>query len=113
MKEINLEVVAKDSKTYTLRLKKNGVSVDISGWSLFFTAKVDFNDLDSVAVISKNILFPANSESEAGIGYFTLTSSDTDLDVGEFFYDAKFIDTDLRVTFLRGKLIIVPSIRLE
>lgn len=112
MREINLQVVAKDTKTYTLRLKRNDVAVDISGWSLYFTAKTDFNNLDSVAKISKNVVFPSNAESEAGIGYLTLTSADTDLDVGEFYYDAKFIDTGLRCTFMRGKLIIVPSIRL-
>ena len=111
MKEINLQVVSKDTKTYTIRLKRNGVAVDISGWSLAFTAKLDFNDSDSNALINKNILFPSNTDSEAGIGYLTLSSSDTDLPVGELYYDAKFIDIDLRVTFMRGKLIILPSIR--
>jgi hypothetical protein len=113
MKEINLECVAKDTKTYTLRLKRNGIAVDISGWSLYFTAKTDFNDLDASAKILKTVLFPSNAESEAGIGYLTLTSSDTDLDVGELYYDCKFLDTGLRCTFMRGKLIIVPSIRLD
>jgi hypothetical protein len=111
MKELNLEIVAKDYKTYTLRLKRNGVAIDISGWSLYFTAKQDFNDLDAAAKISKNVLFSANAESEAGIGYLTLSSSDTDLPVGELYYDAKFLYTGVRKTFLRGKLIIVPSIR--
>lgn len=113
MKEILLEVVAKDTKTYTLRLKRNDVAVDISGWQLYFTVKSDFNDLDSAAKISKSITFPSNSNSIAGIGFLTLSSTDTDLDVGEYFYDAKFISTDLRTTFMRGKFMILPSIRLD
>jgi hypothetical protein len=113
MKDTNLSIVSKDSKNYIVRVNRNNVPIDISGWYLTFTAKVDFNDLDTVAVINKTILFPTNSESANGIGYLSLTSSDTNLSVGEFFYDAKFLDTDLRVTFLRGKLIILPSIRLN
>lgn len=113
MKDTNLQIVAKDSKIYTLRLKRNGVAVDISGWSLYFTAKEDFNDLDAAAKISKSTTFPDDANSEAGIGFLSLSSDDTDLDVGEFFYDMKFVDTDFRTTFMRGKLVILPSIRLS
>jgi hypothetical protein len=112
MKEINLQVVSKDTKTYTIRLKRNGVAVDISGWTLTFTAKVDFNNLDAAAVINKTIIFPTNAESASGIGYLELSSAETTLATGEYFYDGKLIDLDTRCTFLRGKLIIVPSIRL-
>lgn len=111
MKEINLQIVSKDTKVYTIRLKRSDVAVNISGWTLTFVAKVDFNDLDSAAVINKTILFPTNAESASGIGYLTLSSAETNLSVGEFYYDCKFLDTDLRVTFMRGKLVIIPSIR--
>jgi hypothetical protein len=112
MKEINLQIVSKDTKTYTVRLKRNGIAVNISGWTLTFTAKVDFNNLDAAAVINKTIIFPTNAESVSGIGYLPLTSAETNLTVGEYFYDMKFIDTGYRETFVRGKLMILPSIRL-
>lgn len=111
MKEINRELVKKDTKTYEFRLTKNKLPVDISGWYIYFTVKTDWNDADSAAIISKTVLLPSNTESIAGIGYLSLTSVDTDVAIGEYFYDMKFIDTDYRETFQRGRLNIVPSVR--
>ena len=111
MKEVNLEIVRRDTKNYTIRLTQNGVAVNISGWSIYFSVKSDFNDLDASAVLSKNVLIPTNSESAAGIAYLPLTSSETALSVGEYFYDIKLISTGNRVTFMSGKLSILPSIR--
>lgn len=111
MKTVNLCIVKKDTKVYTIVLKQNGVAVNISGWQLYFTVKSDPNDADSSALLSKNVTFPSNTDSQNGIGYLSLTSIDTNIAVGEYYYDAKFIDTDFRQTFLTGKLVIVPSIR--
>ncbi len=113
MKDIHLEIVQKDTKTYTIRLTKNGVAQDISGWSLYFTVKSDFNDADSAALISKNVIFPHNTESENGVGYLELTSSETNIAIGQYWYDMKFIDVGYRETFTRGHLCIVPSIRVS
>lgn len=112
MREINLQCVAEDTKTYTFKLRRNNAPVNISGWSLYFTVKTDFNDLDSAAKISKTVIFSSNADSVNGIGYLSLTSHDTTLPIAEYFYDAKFVDTGMRETFLRGKFIIVPTIRL-
>jgi hypothetical protein len=112
MKTLNINIVKKDTKTFTVRLSRNGVAVDISGWYLYFTVKADFNDLDASAIISKNVLFPTNIESQTGIGYLELSSVETNIAIGDFYYDMKFIDTGYRETFVRGKLIILPSIRV-
>jgi hypothetical protein len=113
MKDTNIQLVAKDSKTYTVCLKRNGLPIPVSNWSIYFTVKNDFLDTDAQALVSKNILIPSNSESEAGIAYLPLTSEDTDLEVGEFFYDLKFVDLYNRITVMRGKLVILPSIRIN
>ena len=112
MKETVLEVVSKDTKTYTIRLTENKVAVPINGWNLLFTVKNNFNDLDADAVISKTVLMPDNANSTNGIGYLSLTSDDTDLEVKEFFFDMKLENPGLtRITFARGKFVILPSIR--
>jgi len=113
MKDINLEIVRKDTKNYRVILKRDGIAVDISGWTVYFTVKNDFNDADSVALISKNYLMPNNSDSQAGIGYLPLSSSDTNIAIGEYVYDMKFINTNYVETFARGKLLIIPSIRIN
>jgi hypothetical protein len=112
MKTLNLQIVKKDTKTFTIRLSRSGVAVDISGWYLYFTVKSDFNDLDASAVISKNTLFPTNAESQAGIGYLELSSTETNIAAGFYYYDMKLIDTNYRETFISGKLNVIPSIRL-
>jgi hypothetical protein len=111
MREINRQIVQKDTKTYTFRVTRNRLPVDISGWYIYFTVKSDWNDLDSATIISKSVLIPNNSESVAGIGYLSLTNAETDVVIGEYFYDFKFIYTNYRETFQRGKLNIIPSAR--
>ena len=111
MKSINLQLVKKDTKVWKFVIKKNNLPEDISGWTLYFTVKNDFNDEDSAAIITKNVTFPSNAESQAGIGYLPLTSTDTNVEIGERYYDMKFIDTGYRETFLRGKVNILFTIR--
>ena len=112
MKNIDLEIVKKDSITKEIRITRNGVAEDISGWYIYFTVKADFNNLDASAIISKTIQFPSNAESIAGIGYLPLTTSDTDKTIGDYFYDMKLVDGTYRETFLRGRFNILPTARL-
>ena len=111
MKDINLEIVIRDSKNYKIQVTRNNIAVNISGWSIYFTVKTDWNDDDSSSILSKNVLIPTNSDSQAGIAYLPLTSSDTNIAVGEYYYDIKLIDLNYRETFARGRLAIIPSIR--
>ena len=114
MNNVDLALVKSDSKTYTLTIKNDGVAVDISGWSLYFTVKNSFEDLDVNAIITKNVIFPANASSIAGIGYLSLTKTDTDVALGNYKYDMKLIDNSTsRQTFLRGKYNIIPTARLS
>jgi hypothetical protein len=112
MKEKNLEIVKKDSKVYEIRLVRNDLPVNISGWTVSFYVKLDWNDSDSSALIFKDVTFPSNAESVNGIGYLSLTSIETDIPIGEYYYDAKFLDGSYRETFISGKLNIIPSIRI-
>jgi hypothetical protein len=112
MKELNLQLVKKDSKTYEFRLTQNEVPVNISGWYVYLTVKSDFNDLDAAAIITKTVQFPTNSESASGIGYLSLSTTETNVAIGEYYYDFKFVDGAYRETFLRGKMVVVPSIRI-
>ena len=112
MKELNLQLVRKDSKTYEFRLVRNEVPENISGWFVYLTVKNDWNDLDSAAIITKTVQFPTNAESASGVGYLSLSIAETTVPIGEYYYDFKFVDGTYRETFLRGKMVVVPSIRL-
>ena len=114
MNNVDLALVKSDSKTYTLTIKDDGVAVDISGWSLYFTVKANYEDADVDAIITKNVIFPANASSVAGVGYLLLTEDDTDVALGNYKYDMKLISSETsRETFLRGKYNIIPTARLS
>ena len=114
MSNLDLILIKKDSKTYTFTITdSDGVAVDISGWSVYFTVKESLEDTDVNAIISKNVVFPSDATSVAGIGYLPLTSVETDVVLGNFYYDMKLVDGDSRETFLRGKYNIIPTARLS
>lgn len=110
MQNIILQIIQRDTKNYSINLTKKGIPQDISGWTLTFVVKKNFNDADINAVIFKSIIIPNDTESQNGRYNFTLSSTDTDLPNDEYWYDLKFIDGDMRETFARGKLLIIPSI---
>jgi len=112
MRTVDLLAVKKDSKTYTLTITDEGVAVDISGWSVYFTVKSSYEDADASAIITKNVTFPSNASSVAGIGYLPLSSTDTNVALGNYYYDIKLINGADRSTFLRGKYNIIPTARI-
>ena len=101
---LDLEVIQTDTKTYKFTVTKDGAVEDISGDKLFFTVKNKLTDADSAAIISKTVTCPNNTASQAGIGYITLTSTDTNVASGNYSYDIKYQQgTSLRKTVVSGK----------
>ena len=113
MKNINLEIVYKDTKVYTFRAKNatTGLPYPVNGITIYFTVKSNFNDADSSAKLAKSYLIPTDTDSLNGIAYLSLTESDTTIDVGEYYYDMKFVKPGMRSTIIRGRLSIIPSIK--
>jgi hypothetical protein len=109
MKEISLELIQGDTKNWKIQIRQNNLPVNISGWLIFFTAKTDYNVSDEDATISVTYTVPNNVEAQDGITYLVLTSEDTDVAVGTYFYDIKYQGTE-RVTIVRGNLNIIPTI---
>jgi hypothetical protein len=109
MKEVPLELIQGDTKVWKIQIRQNNVSVDISGWLIFFTAKTDYAVLDTDAAIAITMTVPSNVDSQNGIAYLELSSDDTNIDIGEYYYDIKYQSTE-RITIVRGHLTIVPTI---
>jgi hypothetical protein len=81
-----LEIKRGDSKDYTLIFKdEDGNYIDITGWTVFFTAKIEIDDTDEQAVIKKTITVHTNPT--AGQTKIQLTSSDTNLTQTSYVYD--------------------------
>jgi len=81
-----LEIKRGDSKDYTLIFKdEDGNYIDITGWTVFFTAKVGIDDTDNEAVIKKTITIHTNPT--AGQTKIQLTSADTNLNPISYVFD--------------------------
>ncbi|MBK8508965.1 MAG: hypothetical protein IPL51_10040 [Candidatus Competibacteraceae bacterium] len=58
--------------------------IDIGGRTLTFTAKRDYDDPDSAALVQVSVTFPANADSAGGKGWFFVPHTETeDLTIGD------------------------------
>ena len=82
----NLTAYRGDSKVIDLTFKDgDGVAIDISLWTIFFTVKESKDDLDADAVIAKNVT--THSDPTHGISEIALVPADTEDLAGNYFYD--------------------------
>jgi len=112
-KTYNLRITKKDTKSYALTFEDvEGVAIDITGWTLYFTVKANLSDSDEDAIISKDVTLhtdPTNGKTKV-----TVTSDDTDHEPGNYYYDFQFKKLDNSVTtFLKGHYIIKHEVTLR
>jgi hypothetical protein len=110
----NLTLNRRDHKTYTLAFKdENGDYIDISGWSIFFTAKTNKLDTDDEAKIRKDVDV-SSGQGPTGRVSFTLTPSETDIEAGTLYYDIQIKKPDGTIlTPLIGLLSIVQDVTIR
>ena len=70
---------------------ENGVVIDITNWTIFFTVKKKLDDPDSAAKISVTI---APSDPTNGIALVTVPNTETDNLSGVYYYDFQFKKAD-------------------
>lgn len=88
----DLSMYRANDKTWTLTFKDgDGTPISLVGATLLFTVKRLPNDADTSALISKRVTTHTNATS--GITAVTITNSDSNLAIGNYFYDFKLIDS--------------------
>ena len=95
------------TKNYEVRFSKNGATLNITGWTVFFTVKEKMNDTDSEAKISKTVTTHTNGTS--GIAVISLSATDTNIIPTSYYYDIVVQDNNApinRAVILRGRLTI-------
>ena len=106
----NIEIPRKTTKIFELYFTKDGTAQDITGWTIYFTAKEKMDDPDTSAVISKEIT--SHTNPTAGKTEISLSSSDTDIDVGNYYYSVDYLDSDGNEGILyQGRLKIAKRVR--
>ena len=109
--DTTLEIYRGDDVVWTLTFTQNGSALPLTGCTIFFTAKVNKDDLDSAAVILQKHTVGTNT---TGIYDFAIAHTVTDaVAVGSYFYDFQLVDTDnpVNVTTLgEGKLKVLQDV---
>jgi len=110
--QVCLSIKRGDSWSRTLYFQDgDGNPIDITGWTVFFTAKAKADDPDP-GVISRTITsFTNPTAGEAGIA---LTSDDTNKVIGSYLFDIQ-VKTNLGqiTTCLEGVLTITQDITIR
>ena len=88
----NLEIKQKTSKTYEFTFKQDGSTIDITGWTIFFTLKPTMSTADADATIKKTVT--THSNATLGETVVELSAVDTNLTPGSYYYDFKFKTDD-------------------
>lgn len=88
-----LEIIRGDTRAIDVTVKdSSGSPINITGGSVFFTVNASESPADDTdAEISKDVT--SHTDAANGESRINLTSTDTDIDPGEYFYDIQFVDS--------------------
>ena len=87
----------------------DGVAVNITGWTIFFTLKTNKKDTDTLAIISKTITIIPNPE--LGIYDFVIPASELNTLLGMYYYDFQIKLADGKIyTFMSGSISFIEDI---
>jgi hypothetical protein len=100
-RQVNLTFLEADGST----------PIDLTGGTVYFTVNASADPADDTsAVIDKSAT--SFTDADAGEHTFTLTHSDTDIDVGTYWYDAQFVDSvGNYLSSYRGRFIVQSDIK--
>ncbi len=106
----HIKITRKDTMIYVLYFKDDGIAKDITGWTVYFTAKEKMDDPDTSAVISKEIT--SHTNPTIGKTQIDLESTDTDLPVGSYYYSIDVLtDEDQEKVIISGRMTITKRVR--
>ena len=81
----DITIIRGDDRTLNITITEDGSVLDITGYTLFFTVKSCLTDIDTAALISKDVTTHTNPT--LGVTQVVLTNTDTDLTPDTYFYD--------------------------
>lgn len=106
----DLEIVKGTTKIYELQFREDGQCVDITDWSVYFTVKENMKDSDANAKINKTVT--THSEPTQGKTLIELTTDDTDIDAGNYYYSIDYKDDeDNQQVLFTGRIRIAEPVR--
>lgn len=107
----NVDLVRGDSKTYDLTFTDNdGVALDITGWTIYYTVKERLTDNDESAILRKLVTVVASST--VGEVEIVLENTDTqDLEIKVYWHDIQVKNLDDKInTIAFGQLNVIADV---
>jgi len=109
----NLKIYKGVTKAYTVEFYRDlNKSINIEGWTIYFTVKNKMVDSDEDAVINKVIT--SHDDSKSGKTIITLSSEDTNIERGNYHFSVEYKD-DLgnEGVIVYGRLVVEDTVRTE
>ena len=102
----------RDDKGFTFTfVDSDGAAVDLTGDTIFFTVKENETDVDADALIRKDI---TPSDPTGGIATMTITHTESDVDVGDHYFDVQRVTSGGTVTTItKGTFKILQDITIR
>ena len=109
---IELEFFQGKSFSRSIAYTMNGVAMDITNFTIYFTVKSDIEKSDSEAVIDKTL---TKTNAAGGIALLSLSEADTTLTIGTTYYcDIQAVPTGSGDTIVTTGIITVsPCVRKD
>lgn len=96
-----ITIIRGDDINYPISFKDaDGVAIDITDYTIFFTVKQNTEDSDDDALISVDIT--SHTDPTNGISALELTSAETDINPGLYTYDFQLKDADDKLSSSRS-----------
>jgi hypothetical protein len=105
-----ISIIKGTDNSITITFKENNVAIDITGYTILFTVKkqCDINKDDDFALIEKTIT--THSDPTHGESTLILSSTDTDIDEGNYYWDLRLIKDGVITQTQRDNLEITNGI---
>lgn len=105
----DITIIRGDTTSIDFTLTDGGTPVDLTGSTVFFTAKPALtNDVsDNTAVISVEVT--SHTDPTAGETSIPLTASDTDVTPGEYYYDIQIKDATTNIISIEPRLLEIVA----
>lgn len=107
-----LTIIKRDSISFRLTCKDScGNAIDITGYTVYFTVKslANISSGDNTATIQK--IVTSHTDPESGITHIALTSTDTNVDAGTYYYDIQIKTTTGAISScVKGQIEIIQDI---
>ncbi len=106
----SLEFFRRSTPSYEAVFTKDDVPIDITGWKIYLTIKESQEDTDANAKLNKSI--STHTDATNGKSLITLTSTETDIVVGNYYYSFDFLDDEGNEgVLLSGRLKVKKPLR--